>query len=225
MKTHVKHLITLGCFAAIYAPLNGRSATIWNGPLITYTQPSPNPNVPANQDMLTAHVSLTRGVASGGSGTGGMFNGITETSFTRGVSPADTEWALGELTNYANLPYNDWTTTAGNPVHVYPNQQAVVHLISDDIYLSLKYTDLPSGSGFTYIRSTPAPAAPPTISITAVTANTLTLSWPVAGGRLQSQTNGLGTNWATVPNSTTTNSMVIPINRANSSVFYRLAVP
>src|SRR6185312_3777709 len=34
--------------------------------------------------------------------------------------------------------------------------------------------------------------------------NAVDLSWPVAGGRLQTQTNGLGTNWVTVANSVTT---------------------
>src|SRR5262249_18522996 len=144
---------------------------------------------------------LTRGSTTGGTGTGGMFNGITETVFVKGVSPAGTEWAFGELTNYASLTYNDWTTTAGNPVHVYPGKQCVVHLVADDIYLSLKYITLPPGSGFSSTRSTPAPPAPPTISISAATANSLTLSWPTAGPRLQSQTNNLGTNWATVVNS------------------------
>jgi glucose/arabinose dehydrogenase len=55
--------------------------------------------------------------------------------------------------------------------------------------------------------------------------DTLDISWPVAGGRLQSQTNSLSSNWSDVPNSTTTNRVVVPIDQANSSVFYRLVVP
>ncbi len=55
--------------------------------------------------------------------------------------------------------------------------------------------------------------------------NTLGISWPVTGGRLQAQTNNLGTNWANVPNPTATNQISIPINPANSNVFYRLALP
>src|SRR6185436_14454179 len=55
--------------------------------------------------------------------------------------------------------------------------------------------------------------------------NTLDISWPVAGGRLQVQTNGLGTNWSDVPNSTTTNHITVPIDPGSSSVFYRLVVP
>ena len=62
-----------------------------------------------------------------------------------------------------------------------------------------------------------------------VLGNLLDLSWPVAGGRLQSQTNapgvGITTNWVTVPGSTATNHVVVSISPANGSVFYRLAVP
>ncbi|MDB6017443.1 MAG: Glucose/sorbosone dehydrogenase-like protein [Pedosphaera sp.] len=62
-----------------------------------------------------------------------------------------------------------------------------------------------------------------------VTGNLLNISWPAAGGSLQTQTNspgvGLGTNWVTVPGSTTTNSVVVPIDPASGSVFYRLAFP
>ena len=62
-----------------------------------------------------------------------------------------------------------------------------------------------------------------------VTGNLLDVSWPVAGGRLQTQTNslssGLGTNWVTVAGSTATNHMVFPLNPANGNVFYRLAIP
>jgi hypothetical protein len=47
----------------------------------------------------------------------------------------------------------------------------------------------------------------------------------VAGGRLQAQTNGLGTAWVDVPNSATTNRVIVPIDAANASVFYRLALP
>ncbi|HEY5480592.1 MAG TPA: PQQ-dependent sugar dehydrogenase, partial [Verrucomicrobiae bacterium] len=62
-----------------------------------------------------------------------------------------------------------------------------------------------------------------------VSGNLLDISWPIAGGRLQTQTNGpgvgIGTNWVTVPGSTTTNHVVVPIGPANGGVFYRLAVP
>ena len=59
--------------------------------------------------------------------------------------------------------------------------------------------------------------------------NLLDISWPAMGGRLEVQTNslgvGIGTNWVTVPGSTVTNRVVVPIDPANGSAFYRLALP
>jgi hypothetical protein len=57
----------------------------------------------------------------------------------------------------------------------------------------------------------------------------LTLSWPQThlGWTLQAQTNatstGLGnSNWTDVANSATTNTIIVPLNPANGSVFFRL---
>ncbi|MGC3960556.1 MAG: PQQ-dependent sugar dehydrogenase [Verrucomicrobiota bacterium] len=64
---------------------------------------------------------------------------------------------------------------------------------------------------------------------TQVVGNQLEISWPTAGGRLEIQTNslsqGLGTNWSTVPGSTATNRVIMPIDHASGSVFYRLVLP
>jgi hypothetical protein len=66
----------------------------------------------------------------------------------------------------------------------------------------------------------------PAVRLTAtLSGNALEISWPVAGWRLQSQTNGLGMNWSDVPDTTTTNRVVVPIDAVNTSVFYRLALP
>src|ERR1039457_3861615 len=165
MKSHTSFILMALCLAASSGPLSGRAATIWTGPTTTFTQAAPYPNT-GDRDQLTANVALTRATPSGG-GTGGMFNAVTETSFSKGFSPADTEWAIGSLANYATLSYTDWTTCGGgNPVHNLPGQQLVVHLISDNIYLSLLFTFLPSGPGFSYNRSTPASGdLPPTVAI------------------------------------------------------------
>jgi glucose/arabinose dehydrogenase/plastocyanin len=59
--------------------------------------------------------------------------------------------------------------------------------------------------------------------------NKVQISWPVAGGRLQTQVTspgvGLGTNWVDVPDSSQTNQIVVPIAGTGGSVFYRLVVP
>jgi autotransporter-associated beta strand protein len=71
---------------------------------------------------------------------------------------------------------------------------------------------------------------PTNISFT-VSGNNLTLSWPVdhTGWFLQAQTNapgiGIRTNWAIVPGSSSVNQVVMPLNPANGSVFYRLLAP
>lgn len=170
LRTNYRHLLnSLCCFclALFYCPLLSRAATVWNGPLITYSQPSPDPSQAANRDQLTPNVSITRALSAG------IFNGVTETFYTHNVSPADTEWAVGALADYATLTYTDWETAGGGrPVMTLPGQQLVVHLISDDIYLSLKFTALGGNftGGFTYERSTPSAAnLAPTVSITSPT--------------------------------------------------------
>ncbi|HEX5218331.1 MAG TPA: autotransporter-associated beta strand repeat-containing protein [Verrucomicrobiae bacterium] len=71
----------------------------------------------------------------------------------------------------------------------------------------------------------------PTSIAFAVTGNSLQLSWPPdrTGWRLEIQTNhpatGLSTNWFTVPGSSGTNEIYLPIDTANASVFLRLAYP
>lgn len=90
-------------------------------------------------------------------------------------------------------------------------------------------------NGTTIVLNVTAIAPPvntsPTNITTVVSGGNLTLTWPTdhTGWRLQVQTNslsvGLGTNWFTVANSTTTNSMTIPINAASGSVFYRMVYP
>ena len=75
-----------------------------------------------------------------------------------------------------------------------------------------------------------ASLAPPNIGVQ-VAGNQLSLSWPSAnaGWHLQAQTNsigvGLSTNWVDVPASGTTNLVIMTINPANGSVFYRLISP
>lgn len=62
-----------------------------------------------------------------------------------------------------------------------------------------------------------------------VAGNNLEISWATPGARLELQTNGagvgLGSNWTTVPGSTATNRVVVPLDAANGSVFFRLALP
>ena len=74
-------------------------------------------------------------------------------------------------------------------------------------------------------------ATNPTNITFSITGSQLLLQWPAdhTGWKLQAQTNnlsvGLGTNWATLPNSQTTNRFLAPLDVGNGSVFYRLLYP
>jgi 4-phytase/acid phosphatase len=65
----------------------------------------------------------------------------------------------------------------------------------------------------------------PTNITTSVSSNMLTIAWPAdqIGWILQAQTNGLSTGqWFDLPGTDVVNAVFIPINPANTSVFYRL---
>jgi uncharacterized protein (TIGR03382 family) len=135
-----------------------RAAIIWNGPTLSFTKANgANPNLAANQDRMTSNVWLTRGASQG------LYNAKPESFFSHFFSPADTAWADGTTANYASLIYRDWNQWAKG-VHAGPPStvgvNAVVHLISEDIYLDLRFTSWTSGGaggGFSYQRSTPVP--------------------------------------------------------------------
>jgi len=68
----------------------------------------------------------------------------------------------------------------------------------------------------------------PTNITASVSSNTLTIAWPAdhVGWILQAQTNGLSSGqWFDLPGSDVVNAVLIPINPANTSVFYRLSRP
>jgi autotransporter-associated beta strand protein len=71
----------------------------------------------------------------------------------------------------------------------------------------------------------------PTNITATVSGNVLTLSWPAdhLGWHLQAQTNstanGLGTNWVTIPSSSSSNTYTNTINTSNGTVFYRMVYP
>lgn len=87
-------------------------------------------------------------------------------------------------------------------------------------------------NGTIKVLSGASPVNPnPTNITTSVSGNQLTLTWPAShtGWTLQAQTNalttGLSSTWYNVPGSTTTNQVIVPINPANPTVFYRLTLP
>jgi hypothetical protein len=151
------------------------AATVWSGPTLEYTQPAPDPAEATNQDRITADVWLTRAASKG------LFNAVTETAAAAN-SPADTEWAFGTLTNYASLAYTNWLAwlNGQSPVTLV-GQPAVVHIISEDIYIAIEFTFWGShaSGGFAYQRST---ASPPSLSSGTVAANQFSFSYTASPG-------------------------------------------
>jgi uncharacterized protein (DUF2141 family) len=137
------------------------AATIWNGPTFSFLHTDSN----GLQDELTPNVILTRD-----SGGGGLYNAATEMGAVSGISPDDTEWAIGTLDNYNSLCYGPCPLEAGNHPPGYIGTTFVVHLKSDDIYLQLTLTDWEGQGGapgktFAYDRTTPFVAPPPTPTV------------------------------------------------------------
>lgn len=190
-----------------------QGVVIWNGPIITFTQPAGMGT--RVQDHLTPDVWLTRDTSQG------LFNAVTEVAYTKDFSPQDTAWAYGSLAAYATLSYTDWEDWNGHNPPSMVNQAAVVHLISENIYLSLTFTSWAQGGGggFSYVRSTPDASAP---QLTLTTSGTnVVLTWPtnVSGYTLQSSTNLISTAvW-----SNQSGHYVVTNPITGSQMFYRLS--
>jgi hypothetical protein len=113
---------------------------------------------------MTTGVVITRGSSLG------LYNSVQEAGATAGISPLGTAWAIGALANYATLTYGPCPLEAGNNPPHYVGTTFVVHLTSEDIYLSLTLTNWGGSGGigdktFGYVRST-APPVTPTVTIT-----------------------------------------------------------
>jgi uncharacterized protein (TIGR03118 family) len=172
-------LLTLLALAPLAAPPASAAPTIWNGPRVTFTKVAgADPVQPANQDRITPNVWLTRGSLQG------LYNAKTESGFVHSFSPADTMWANGTTANYATLAFTDWNTWAktanGGPGNTV-GKDAVLHLVSDDIYIDITITVWDSrAGGFAYQRSTlSAVNAAPSVALTSPT-NGATFSSPAS---------------------------------------------
>ncbi len=111
--------------------------------------------LPENQDRITDTVWITR------QNSQGIFNIFSEPNFLQGISPGGTEWAFGLAEDWQSLFFDPWQVTIGGNPPSMVGQAMAVHLIDEDIYLDLMFTDWTSrdrGGGFAYLRATPAPA-------------------------------------------------------------------
>jgi hypothetical protein len=144
--------LALVCVGFAASGSNAKAAVVWSGPTLTFTKADlADWTLPQNQDRLTSNVWITR------KNNQGIFNIQQEAGYAHNVSPAGTEWAYGSAANWPSLTFADWETWAHPPPSMV-GQDAVLHLIADDIYLDIKFlgwSSTASGGGFSYMRSTP----------------------------------------------------------------------
>lgn len=150
MKRFPKVILVLTlAFAAAQTAV--AAPVIWNGAKITFIKNDmADWTLADNQDRITDLVWITR------QNRQGIFNFKTESQYEDGFSPADTEWATGSAVDFASLSFSNWEDWHGkNPLSVL-GVDAVVHLITDDIYIDIKFmswTRSGQGGGFSYERS------------------------------------------------------------------------
>ena len=109
--------------------------TVWSGEIITFTKADESdPNDESNQDRLTSNVWITRG-----NGGGQIYNAAVNSSANKELSPVGTEWAVGLLEDRATLTFENFRSAVTKPQEVV-DTNLVVHLIEDDIYLSIVFT-------------------------------------------------------------------------------------
>ena len=162
-----KTLTLLLTVIVVVAFVSTSSADIWDGPTISFTkEPGADFTQPENQDIITAMVAITRGDSQG------IFNIAQEFGYS-GDSPADTEWAYGTTADIESLVFSDWVVWHDFNPPSSLGRDAVLHLISEDIYIDIRFTSWSvgggSGGGFSYIRSTAGNVPEPTSGLVLIT--------------------------------------------------------
>lgn len=130
--------------------------TVWSGYDYTFTKAAfGDPTLPETQDRIVDTVWLTRFNAQG------IYNAFSEDIYSADESPLGTEWSFGVAADWQELSFQPWEIAIGSFPPGMVNQAMVVHLIDDDIYLDLMFTQWAggaSGGAFSYVRAVPTPA-------------------------------------------------------------------
>jgi hypothetical protein len=132
---------------------------VWTGDSLTFTKENWADWTGAeNQDVISPSIQITRGDGRG------LINAAVDLLFT-GTEPTGTEWAVGDISDYATLSYSTWLEHFPGPGPLSAvGVPVVLHLIAEDIYIPLTVTwwqrgsepasGEPLGGGFTYVRGT-----------------------------------------------------------------------
>jgi|GEM_PF-3464009 len=134
-----------------FSPLG--PASIWSGEDIAFIKAdNTDGNDPANQDVITASVALSRNV-----GGGPIYNAAVSIGPTDCLNedPLGTEWAFGRAVDYQALSFTDLVELSGFNPSSLVGQDVVLHIIEENIYLDIRFTSWSSGGagGFSYERA------------------------------------------------------------------------
>jgi hypothetical protein len=115
----------------------------------------------SESDCITGSVCITRGTMQG------LYNPVSENSYSWNFSPSDTEWAnVACGADPESLSYTDWRNAAGGSGNLRWNivgMPMCLHLISDNLYFDIVFDSWvapgsglpecsPGGGGFSYTR-------------------------------------------------------------------------
>lgn len=150
-------------------PFQAHATEVWSGDDVSFSKPAfADATDAANQDRITDGVWLTR------DNIRGLYNIAVENRYIPPGSPADTRWAFAGINgnpetvsaaNFADLTYTNWADSLGGNGNLATNiinRPGVVHLISEDTYIDIRFSvwGIGTGSGgtFAYVRGAPPPA-------------------------------------------------------------------
>ena len=141
-------VISISCSKGDEVQGDTTNSNVWDGPIISFSKADgADHTLESNQDRITSNVWITRGNA------GQIFNIAKENSADKEDSPIGTLWAKGTIDNIDNLTFTQFRMI-GQPKNIV-GSDLVLHLVEDDIYLSVKFTSWSQGQkgGFAYQRS------------------------------------------------------------------------
>jgi len=161
-------VLALGAAAEDGADLNGLGgrlpsqkvfdppATVWDAGSLTFTKP------PSSSDCITAQTCLSRITVLYNTVTGTVSGHLPCPGY---LGPTNTEWAYGHISQWNTLVYDKLYNINSCAPPTMVNQPLVLHLISENIYLQVRFNFWNSGSSsFSYARTTAAAAAYASIS-------------------------------------------------------------
>lgn len=219
--------------------------------LLTAINPYTGPTIVAEGNLIVSSIQGATGMTNyayinDGAGLGVMVSGNSQwapSSITLGVSAGATlEFTDLDSTNIAPLNPGDFSingtatiniASVASAVGTYPlvnNYDGSGSLVLGSLPSNVQAASLTNSNGTIelVVTQVSGPSLTRPTLTHSVNNGTLTLSWPSdnTGYTLQVQTNSLSTtNWVNWPGATTTNSVQVPINPTNGSVFFRLVYP